>query len=186
MEGFHTDNSIFDTASLTPAAATKVFTEKLGLRFGRQVYGGAGYCLSDVYKDGVKSSQTVLIQFAGAQKKMPTDSAHAGWAAWKVRLWNSCAFGLSLTDNEGGIAFIVGNVSPVITGDRYAPEGTNSRLTPVWKRTEGAAATFVKVNSVTQGSPELARSEYKTGEPTAENVDKLYGQVITALNKLAG
>lgn len=176
----------FDSAVLTPAAATKVFQQKVGLRFGRQVHGGAGYCLSDVYKDNAKDDMQVKVIFASTQKKMTTDPAQAGWAPWKLRLWNACAFGLSLTREEGGIAFLIANITPLVTGQRYSPEPDNSRLVPVWRKMGGAEATFVKVNLVKEGVTELARIEYVTGEPTEQNVDKLYGQVIQKLNEIAG
>jgi len=175
--------SKFDSANLTPAAAKKVFADKLGLRLGKEPHGGAGYCLSDVYQDNAKDNK---ILFVSLQTKMAANSAHPGWAPWKLRLWNACAFGLSLTKEEGGFAFLIANITPLVSGQRYAPEADNSRLGPVWKTMDGAKATFVKVNLVLKGVVELARIEYVTGEPTEQNVDKLYGEVIEKLNEKAG
>jgi hypothetical protein len=194
MEAYHEEGSSekqgtttshtseYDSANLSLAAAKKVFDQKLGLRFGAQVHGGAGYCLSDVYKDNAKNNMQVQAVFAGTQQKMAADSAHLGWTPWKLRLWNTCAFGLSLTKEEGGIAFLIANITPLVSGERYSPKSDNSRLNPVWRTMDGANSTFVKVNIVPKGVVELARIEYVTGEPTEQNVDKLYGAVIEKLN----
>jgi hypothetical protein len=197
MEAYHEEGSSekqtttsrpsnFDSAALSPAAAKKMFDGKLCLRFGKQPYGGAGYCLSDVYKDNARDDMQVKMVFAATQKKMADAPAHAGWIPWKIRLWNACAFGLSLTKEEGGFAFLIENITPLVSGQRYSPEPDNSRLVPVWRATDGAKATFVKVNSVPQGVVEVARLEYVPEEPTEQNIDKLYGRIIDKLNEIAG
>jgi hypothetical protein len=178
--------STLGSAALSPAAAQKMFDTKLGLRFGKQPYGGAGYCLSDVYKDNAKDDMPTKLAFAATQKKMVADSGHPGWALWRIRLWNACAFGLSLTKEEGGFAFLIENITPLVSGQRYSPGPDNSRLGPVWRSTDGAKATFVKVNSVPQGVVEVARIDYVPEEPTEQNIERLYGRIIDKLNEIAG
>lgn len=172
-------SSHYDTAEITLLIAKFIITSKIGLRFGKQVHGGAGYCLSDTFKDGAKDALHGGILQAG-MLKTPT---HEGWSSWKIRLWNCCAFGLSLGD-EGGTAFLFADARPVPTGDRYAPSGEEIQQHPMWKSVSGAAKTFVKVNAVPERTVALAAIPYDTFD--AEAVDALYGAIMQKLAELAG
>lgn len=175
--------SHFHSAQISPAVANYVFTNKIGLRFGRQVSGGAGYCLSDVFTEGVTTPNA--IQVAKTQAGMGKSPDHAGWTGWKIRLWDCCAFGLSL-GAEAGTAFLFAKATPLASGDRYPPVGETVTSNPVWKTGANVTKTFVKVNSVPDGTPVLATINYNPAVFSEEAVDALYGAIIQELTRLAG
>jgi hypothetical protein len=72
----------------------------------------------------------------------------------------------------------------VPTGDRYPPSGEEIQLHPMWKSAPGAAKTFVKINSVPEGTIALAAIPYDTFD--TEAVDALYGAIMQKLAELAG
>ncbi|MFI0444517.1 hypothetical protein [Actinomadura sp. 6N118] len=176
--------SNFGSLQIAPVTIMYVFDREVALRFGRQYHGGAGYCLSDVYPENIQPSANMkaATQAMQTQAAMAKDPGNRAWQAWKIRLWNVCAFGMSL-GAEAGTAFLIEREPALASGDRYRP--MDPRVLELWKTMSGVTSTFVKVNLVPSTAVVLDTLAYDQNGLTEASIDTLYGAVLERLSALA-
>jgi hypothetical protein len=182
-----TGTSNFDSLQIDAKTARYVFDGELALRFGKQVHGGAGYCLDDVFPEKVAPAGAMAAEAQAAKTRlaMINNPGHEAWQKWKVRLWNLCAFGLAI-GAEAGTAFLIGRRTANPSGDRYQPLPQDARLWQFWKTLPGVTTTFVKVNMVPEGTVALDTITYDPSALDERAIDALYGTVLQKLSELAG
>ncbi|WP_267394803.1 MULTISPECIES: hypothetical protein [unclassified Sphingomonas] len=171
---------------LTPAEASYIFNNNLGLRYGTTTV-GAAYGFMDILGDGEDGGD-----------KIPPIREVMSWLTnpnqprfeprWHDRLWNSC--GLIVALSAAGTVILVSQAAP--TAERYRFDNPAAR---------GDTYSFRKCNRLAPDAQIMARIDYGVGDalPEAEHmpmpddtaavdlktVEQLFDAILATLKKLA-